>query len=298
MEQIRHLAVLGGDQRQIYMTKGLMGEGYELSVWGLGKCHEALLGAEVCDTWERAIEKSDAVILPLPLSIDGVRVHCPLHDGEAHLRVANLLDAISGKVMLGGRISEPLYALAEKKGVRPIDYYDCELLQQKNAIPTAEGAIAIAMQALPITIDRAEVAVLGYGRIGKLLSAKLSVLGAYVTVYARRREVLSEASLYHHKTALLSKREGRAALSSFPEGCRAVFNTIPERLIANDDLDVIPPDCLYVDLASAPGGIDHTAAAARGIKTVWGTALPGKCAPETAGKIISEAIVMLLESLS
>ena len=293
-ENIR-LAVLGGDRRQIYMTQRLLEAGYEVSVWGLGEDHTSLNGARVCNTWETALESSEAVILPLPASVDGVRIHTPLREGGASLRIDHLIDHIGERLLLGGRISEPVRAHCQKRSVRCIDYYESELLQLKNALPTAEGAISIAMQSLPITLDGATAAVLGYGRIGSLLAARLWSLGADVTVYARRQEALTAAQLSHHKTARLRQDVNASALTSLPEGCRVVFNTIPQRLLSNETLDLIPQNCLYIDLASAPGGIDHSAAAAKGLQTLWATALPGKYAPETAGFILGDVMLALLE---
>lgn len=293
MERIGALAVLGGDERQVSLSDFLSKKQFDVRVWGLGEVQERLPTATVCDGWESAIEGADAVILPLPFSSDGVRVNCRLSDRDS-LRLDVLIDRIKGGILLGGRLSPALYQLAKEANVTCIDYYECELLQQKNALPTAEGAIAIAMQALPVTLDGTEVAVLGYGRIGALLASKLQALGAHVTVYARRQESLTAASLAHHKTEFLTPSECGSAVSALPVGCRAVFNTVPQRLIPNGALSVIPKNCLYVDLASAPGGIDHQAALRMGLLTVWATALPGKCAPETAGIILGEAILSLL----
>ena len=294
-ENIR-LAVLGGDRRQIYMTQRLLEAGYEVSVWGLGEDHTSLNGARVCNTWETALESSEAVILPLPASMDGVRIRTPLREGGASLRIDHLIDHMGERLLLGGRISEPVRAHCQKRSVRCIDYYESELLQLKNALPTAEGAISIAMQRLPVTIDGAQAAVIGYGRIGSLLAAKLASLGARVTVYARRQESLSAAELSHHQTARIRQDQNGASIASLPEDCRMIFNTVPARLIPNESLDLIPQSCLYVDLASAPGGIDHTAAAAKGLQTIWASALPGKYAPETAGRILGETIVALLSA--
>ena len=294
MKEIKRLAVLGGDQRQIFMIRSLSERGYHIKVWGLGKGGEALVGAQVCDTWEEAIDGCEAVILPLPASVDGVRVHTPTATEDASLRIDTLLDRLRGKLLLGGRISESVRALARRQSVFVIDYYESELLQQKNALPTAEGAIEIAMQRLPITIDGAQAAVIGYGRIGALLAAKLSALGATVTVYARRQEALTAAQLCHHRTVRIRQDENGTVITSLPSDCRVIFNTVPARLIPNESLALIPKNCLYVDLASPPGGIDHTTAATVGLQTVWGTALPGKCAPETAGLILGEAIDALL----
>ncbi len=295
MKEKIKLAVLGGDQRQIVMASSLAAYGYPTRVWGLGKCRNEIGDAKYCESWENAILDADAVILPLPASADGVRIHCPLHDHDVFLRVTTLLDAIGGKKLLGGRIVESIRSIAEQKGVEWIDYYESEILQLKNALPTAEGAIAIAMQELPVTLDGVSAAVIGYGRIGSLLAEKLRALGAEVTVYARRTEQLTLASLHHHKVSKLTLPSGESALTALSPDCRVVFNTVPHRLITREVLKRIPSKCVLIDLASAPGGIDHAAAAEMEIRSVWGTALPGKCTPESAGRFIAETVAELLE---
>ena len=55
-----------------------------------------------------------------------------------------------------------------------------------NAIPTAEGAIQIAMEEMPITLHGSNTLILGFGRIGKMLSSMLRGLGSNVYVEARK----------------------------------------------------------------------------------------------------------------
>lgn len=289
------LAVLGGDQRQISMANALAEYGYEVKAWGLGQCQREIGNATLCKTWEGAVEDADAVILPLPASADGVRVYCPLHNNDVFLRVTTLLDGIAGKRLYGGRLSEPIRNTAEKKQVEWVDYYESELLQLQNALPTAEGAIALAMQELPVTIFGTQAAVIGYGRIGSLLAAKLHALGADVTVYARRSEQLTLAHLHGNHAKALTLWDGSSALAALSKECRVVFNTVPCRLMTREVLEHLPTSCVLIDLASAPGGIDHVAAAELGIRTVWGTALPGKCTPESAGRFIADTLIEMLE---
>ena len=294
MTEKRGLAILGGDRRQIAAARYLACCGYPVFVWGLGECGSQIGNAVLCDTWEKAIERADVVILPLPASADGVRIHCPLHDQDVLLRVTALLGKIGSRLLLGGRFSEPTRNIAEQLGVRWVDYFESEILQLKNAVPTAEGAIAIAMRELPVTLDGISAAVIGYGRIGEILSQKLSALGAQVTVYARRTEQLTRAELHHHSIRRLIESDGR----STPEGLaeyRVIFNTVPHRLIGREVLQTLCRDCVLIDLASAPGGIDFSAAEALGLRAVWGTALPGKCAPESAGEILAQSIKVILE---
>jgi dipicolinate synthase subunit A len=73
-----------------------------------------------------------------------------------------------------------------------------------------------------------------------------------------------------------------------------IFNTVPNRIFVGDALDSIPRNCLFVDLASAPGGIDFATAEQRGLRAIWATALPGKYSPETAGVMIAETVETIL----
>ena len=53
-----------------------------------------------------------------------------------------------------------------------------------NAVPTAEGAVQLAMEELPITLHGARVLVVGFGRVGKLTAHRFRALGARVSVAA------------------------------------------------------------------------------------------------------------------
>lgn len=73
-----------------------------------------------------------------------------------------------------------------------------------------------------------------------------------------------------------------------------IFNTVPAKIIDKTLLDELEHCRLVVDLASGKGGVDFTAASARGIKAVHALSLPGKVAPFTAGQIICDCVLELL----
>ena len=294
MKMNMKLAVLGGDRRQLSMAARLASYGYEVVAWGFGDTPMPC-GVLSASHWRETVGDADAVILPLPASADGVRVHCPLQTGDVFLRMTTLLDAVSHKRLFGGRLSESVRNIADQKGVLWCDYFESELLQLQNAVPTAEGAIEIAMRELPITLHGCGAAIIGYGRIGRALGSRLSALGANVTVYARNREQRALAEICHHAAKPLICEDGKSRPSDDFPNTRVIFNTVPGRILTRDILGKIPRNCLLVDLASAPGGIDQVAANELGFKSVWGTSLPGKCAPETAGIIIAETLHAMLE---
>lgn len=282
------IAAFGGDARQGYAIEALK-KRYEVRVWGMGES----LRKDV--DWKALLQGANVLLFPTPASLDGVRIYTPMENADVSLRLSTVLNAFEGRLVLGGRLPETLYGLAEKKGLDCFDYLDSEILQLKNAMPTAEGAIYLAMQRLSVTLDGCEAAVMGYGRIGELLSQKLCALGASVSVLARRRESLTRAELHHHRGILMRCEDSYAGFDRLPRECRVLFNTVPKRILNREVLERIPRGCLLIDLASSPGGIDFEAAKQMGFEGIWGTALPGKYAPETAGRLLASSLEEILE---
>ena len=137
---------------------------------------------------------------------------------------------------------------------RQADYLKREELAVQNAAVTAEGAVCLAMEELPYTIDRTPVLVIGYGRIGRLLAKKLNALGAIVTVAARSLESRAWAQSEGSKACPIEALE--STLPHFP----LIFNTAPAEVLSESLLARVRRDCLIIDLASKPGGIDQLCA--------------------------------------
>jgi dipicolinate synthase subunit A len=284
------LGMLGGDMRQLALVKRLASYGFEVAVWGLGNSAADIGEAVRCNDMDAVIRGSDAIILPLPASSDGVTVNCPLSSSQ--LRLTEVLElAEVNTVILGGKLSPSFLSAARKKGITCLDYFECEELQIKNALPTAEGAIGVAIKELPITIAGSKAAVVGFGRVGKAMAKTLVALGSEVTVAARSGEDLAWAELYGCKKLKLSSPSVLSELS----GCDVIINTVPACLLDKNVLCSYPSEMLIIDLASNPGGVDFKAAKELGIKTIHALSLPGKTAPSTAGNIVCDCIIELLD---
>ena len=242
-------AVIGGDRRQIAMLKGLRRRGISVSAWGIGEFSDS-------NDWQAIAKDADVILLPLPMSDDGVRIRSPLQEGVG-LRFLSLLNALKpNTLILGGKFPPLWEEQAKQRGMRIYDYFLSEALQMQNALPTVEGAILLALDALPVTLDGCEVAVLGYGRIGSLLAEKLCALGAKVTVYARKERDLAHARLRHCTPVALQGADESSALCGLSDQCRIVFNTIPHVVVTEPILRCWRRDCVLMELASLPGGFD------------------------------------------
>ncbi len=160
-----------------------------------------------------------------------------------------------------------------------------------NAVPTAEGAIEIAIAETPFTIHGSKSLVLGYGKIGKILSKDLYALGAQTYVEARKYADLAMIEGHGYEPLPLDN------LKDHIHEFDIIFNTIPSLILDDEILAKVKKDALIIDLASKPGGIDFDAAKSYGLKVIWALSLPGKIAPVSSGAIIKDTIMNIIKEL-
>ena len=152
------IGIIGGDRRQL-VAAGLLSSDYECAIWGFEKAFgsddESYIGNAVkCRDWESAVTGSDALILPLPATKNGVDLNCPLQGAPSSgIKLTEICEKMKIRaILLGGMIPGIIKSYATEHGIRCYDYYDSEELQIMNSVPTAEGAIAACINALPVTL--------------------------------------------------------------------------------------------------------------------------------------------------
>jgi len=133
--------------------------------------------------------------------------------------------------------------------------------------------------------------ILGFGRIGKILAKMLHGIGSNVYVEARKYSDLAWIESYGYKPVFITE------LESYIDRANVIFNTIPSIVLDENLLRKVNKDCLLIDLASKPGGIDFEKAKEMGLKTIWALSLPGKVAPVTAAKFIKDTISNIIDEL-
>lgn len=282
--------ILGGDRRQAVVAKELLALGHSVRVFGVGDVFADVIGVEICLSLDKAIMGSNVVILPLPVSRDGETINISSVVQKDRPLISDVIRNAAKceeAIVVGGMIPESAREYASELSVETIDYYKSEELQRKNALPSAEGAIMIAMENTDTVLDGSSVLVSGYGRIGKLLAKKLKKLGARVTVAARRDEVLCEIAMSGYKAVRTSNTEEMRLAVRESE---IIINTVPEIIFAGNVLEGGKEKPLYIEIASFPGGIDLLRARELGYKIISAPSLPGKYAPQSAGKYIFETI--------
>src|SRR5690625_2268210 len=159
-----------------------------------------------------------------------------------------------------------------------------------NSIPTAEGALMLAMEQTDVTIHGSQVMVLGFGRVGMTLARLFSTVGAHVRVCVRKAADIARISEMGLHPVLIKDLEQEIANT---EVC---INTIPHQIVDSKIISAMKKSSLIIDLASSPGGTDFTFADQQGIKNIHALGLPGKVAPKTAGNIIADIFTKVIRS--
>lgn len=284
-------AIIGGDLRIIKLAVMLAKEQNEIFMYGLEKAEELKNNSNIkqCESIKKAIQEVEIVIGPIPFSSNGKTINMPFSDKEITIR--EMMHVINAKVLIAGGITPEVYEMANDEYIEIIDIMKREELAVLNTIATAEGTIQIAIENTNRIIHGSEVLILGFGRIGKVLARKLAGLSAKVTCAARKDEDLAWIQAYGHKAT---------NINSIGENLRQydiIINTVPHIILNEERLKYVKNDCLLIDLASNPGGIDKKAVKDNQLKFVWALSLPGKVAPTTSAEFIKDTIYNIIKEI-
>ena len=295
----RTVAVVGGDLRMLHAAYRLGEMGARIQLLALGD--PAPNTCRLSETLSDVVRDADTLLLPLPTTRDGVTVNCPRSpNGSVTLdEIAALMRARPDLHLLGGLLPRSLPD-ALPAGCRVTAYYEDEALLLRNAYLTAEGALMLAMQETDCALRGKTAAVVGYGRIGKLLARLLLSVGMEVTACARRRESLLWAAADGCRPLQICDAAHHAGHGLFPLCCGhlVLFNTVPEQVLDRDLLLRLEPGTLLVDLASAPFGAREEdareAERANGLRYIRVPGIPGQYAPRDAGYAIADCVAEAL----
>lgn len=260
---------LGGDERMLY-AKERLEKKYNISV-----------------SFEKSGISFNYAVLPLQKGPDGETIF------GTDIKYSSLPRFISENgTVLTGHNCPGLIKVCEKNGFTLINYAEREDFAVANAVPTAEGALAIAINSRKETLFGSDVLITGYGRIAKILSAYIKALGGRVWVACRKKSDLKWAEINGYRPINITDKKVFAEALSRSD---IVFNTVPYPVFGEEEIKSIKKGAVYIELASSDGLSGEskdffTVITARG--------LPGKTAPVTAGNIIADTIASIIAERS
>lgn len=266
------ISLIGGDNRNIALSKILKENGYNVKMYGFENNTESTL---------EGLFDANKIILGIPFSRDNETLLA-----SNRISIEYFCSLIKpNQTIYGGVFNDSFLAKIYSKDAKCIDFMKDEGFTILNVIPTVEGALSLAINNTDITIHNSKVLVIGYGRIGKLLSHELKSMGARVYVSARKDSDFAWINVFGYNKQRYD--------NLIDEICKydIIFNTVPTLILDKTLLDNINKNCLIIDLASKPGGVDFDYTKEKGINVIWALGLPGKVASKTAAEYMYNVVI-------
>jgi dipicolinate synthase subunit A len=236
------------------------------------------------------IAQADFIIGPIPCIKDkkALSLSAPYSSNKYYIK--DILSLCSkNQTFIAGGISEEVLSISKTYKVKLIDLLKNEEYLIQNSIPTVEATIELILKNSNKTIHDSNIIVMGYGRIGKRLTSLLSKFGANISIYTINKT--EKAMLYVEGYRHIEHDYLKFTLHK----TYFLINTIPFTILDDTLLRYVNKECVLIELASAPFGIDITRAKELNLNIIPAPGLPGKKAPMTCAKYIKNSIINILK---
>ncbi len=262
MYRHRKVAVLKHFEKDTRMTLHTFGEGKRQEI-----CSEIIASSPITEKYDTVI------LLPIPSTRDKI------HVTGTKVPLCDLLKLKNGKTLIIG-YGIPL-TLAKDfigAGIELSDVLCDEEFLRENAELTAHGAAGVILTENKNDVSDMKIGIIGYGRIGKILSRILLFLGAKTVIFTRSAQTRLE--LWGVGIEAASSEE----ISKYSD-MDILINTAPAKLLSEADAAVLcEGGCKLIELASGEQ-----------LPDVQGKlklpSIPDKMYPVSAGKIYAKAIL-------
>lgn len=288
MKKNHTLLIIGGDLRQLEVVNILATHLDKIYLVGFDHASFSYNNVQQVTLEEAPFSQIDFILLPIPgVHEDGI-AESKFSKREIVLTKELLAQTKSNCIIYSGIITPFLAQLSKHTNRKIVAIFERDDVAILNSIPTAEGALMLAIQHTDITIHQSQVIVLGFGRVGMTVARLFSSVGAIVSVCARKPEHLARITEMGLTAITPSILEVELPKQNI------IINTVPSLILTSSLMKKIDSSSLILDLASKPGGTDFLSAKEHQIKTLWPLGLPAKVAPKTAGKIIGQVLLEMI----
>lgn len=278
------IVFLGGDARQVEVINKCIELDALVRLVGFDKLENSPSGVRHEALSSVLLQEADIIVMPVIGCDDNGIIAAPFGSGDLVMKQELFMAIREGALVYTGMAKSLLRRMSTEYDFRLIELLDRDDVAIYNSIPTAEGALMMAIQNTDITIHDSTCVVLGIGRTGFTLAKTLQGLGAKIRVGVRREADAARAAVMGWEPFMTRD------LTAYTSDIDLIFNTIPTMIITAQIISKLPRRTVIIDLASAPGGTDFRFAEKRGIKALLAPGLPGIVAPKTAGIIIANTL--------
>lgn len=266
--KMKKFIALGGDGRTEFMAQHLREKGFNTEIlYDINK-----------------ISSCEAFILPLPFTEDNINIK------GTNINIKNFIESINNNaVIFAGKLNNEIEMIFKNKEIVFYDYNTREEFAQKNAVPTAQGVLTFVLNNTNVTLNLLKIAVIGYGKCGKAICKSFKKQGADVLSYSRRYSTAADAESDGLKAFLIKD------INETIKDVDIIVNTVPVKIIDENILDSLNINTMIIDISSYPYGFDYNYAKKINRKINLLPSMPGKYVPKSAGIIIAETIINIIE---
>lgn len=270
------VAVLGGDLRMLEHMRLARLAGAKVQHYGLIPGAEVAAGQPQAASLVDAVKGARIISCPIPgLGADD-ELYAKFTSEKLRLTTEVLKGAAAGAMLLTCYSTPRMDEWAKATSVEIIPYGDDDALAILHAVPTAEGAIRIAIENTDDTLLGMNVLCLGLGRVGISVAQAFEGMKSRVSLAARNPAQLARA--WAMNAIPIELRDLKSHIGNFG----LIVSSTSGRVLDKDLLALTRPDVVIIDLCSPPGSVDFEAAKALGRKAIWARAQAGR-APRRAG---------------
>lgn len=281
--ELSSITILGGDLRHCYAAEYLHTQNWQVVCFHTPKFPQST-GIQISDTLEQALEYSDLLLLPTPLTKDGNNL-LQTETAFPSIPLSELWEKIS-----------PRHTLAainlQKEFTRQHTFKKCQLLSlaqssdfaAENALLTAEGLLSEIIRCTPFSLSGANVLLLGYGNCGSAITRLLKPLCRSIYLLEQEPEKKQQA-----KVDGICPISAEDFSQTLPQ-CQILINTIPAPVLELASLLQLHSSCHIFDIASAPFGFPADITEKCLLPYYRLPGIPGRFSPASAGKMIGKTI--------
>lgn len=262
------ITIIGGDRRQTEMNKLLNRMGYT--------SRQVISSADlICSEAER----NDVIILPVPVTKDGVNVYSSNSSGEIKLNDV-LTSLTEDNFVFGGGFPDTVCSYFTDEKISYFDYLRSDEFAEYNAYLTGIGALRLLFENTNEDIRFKKILITGFGRVARYTAKVLSDMGCDVCVTARNPLQLMQAECVGYGTVEFERKKFCLQMFDY------IFNTVPEIIFDQEEAGYMKG--IYFELASAPFGVPKECFINKKEKHIYASALPGKYLAFSAAKKLAE----------
>lgn len=281
--ELSSITILGGDLRYCYTAEYLHEQGWHVVCFHTPNFPQST-GIQILDTLDQALECSDLILLPTPLSKDGEKL-LQTETTFPSIPLSELWEKIS-----------PRHTIAainlQLEFIRQLSGKHCHLLPlahssafaAENGLLTAEGLLSEIIRCTPFSLSDANVFLLGYGNCGSAIARLIKPLCRNIYLLEQEQEKQEQAKVDGINPICAND------FSHILPQCQILINTIPAPVLEPTNQLKLHSSCHIFDIASAPFGFPADITEKCLLPYYRLPGIPGRFSPASAGKMIGKTI--------